>query len=495
MPQKLKSWLFTLLKIAIAVVGLWWVILHTPWNDQATLLQTQTQHGRTVEPIRTVAFRQNVEVAVLKQIYSFGAAVRDLRQQKGLSPQQVADAARVTLGQLSEVENQDAPPADSSLLARLAQGLKISAAELEQHWKESPERLLIRFPNSNIKMRLEDQRDVDEVVNEQTVGLPREMEISKDRFAYVSAENPEIAVQVGLKNLVKRANLSLLLLAWVVLVVPFIVTAWRWQKLMEPQGLFLPYRKCLALTFVGQFYSTFLPGITGGDLVKIIYTSRVTGSKTKSTVTIMLDRVIGLVALMVIAGVSAMLQAGASSTMRNVALLIGAILAGLCVGAVVYFSHRLRRISGLGWFLNHEVMPEFVRKADEVLHAYRGAWRILCGAFLASLVAQITLPLSAWLAGMAFGMHQANIGHFLAYTPLATLAASVPIAPPAGFGIIEWVLFHFFASKSLATPSQTFALAQAIRFLPIFWNLVGAYWVVTGSYSRQPSAEPEPQLS
>ena len=105
-------------------------------------------------------------------------------------------------------------------------------------------------------------------------------------------------------------------------------------------------------------------------------------------------------------------------------------------------------------------------------------------AFGASLIAQTVLPVSAWLAGLAFGMSHTHLGHFLAYTPLSMLAASVPVSPPQGFGVIEYVLFHFFASKGLATASQTFALAQSIRFLPILWNLIGAYWVVTGSYSR-----------
>ena len=106
----------------------------------------------------------------------------------------------------------------------------------------------------------------------------------------------EPKVQIGLRDLLKTANPWWLVASWSLLVIPFLVSAWRWRRLMQPQGIFLPFSKCLALTFVGQFYSTFLPGITGGDLVKIIYTSRVIGSKTKSTVTILLDRVIGLIA-------------------------------------------------------------------------------------------------------------------------------------------------------------------------------------------------------
>ena len=92
------------------------------------------------------------------------------------------------------------------------------------------------------------------------------------------------------------------------LVTPFFVTAIRWRNLMRPQGIEMPLGKSLQLTFVGQFYSIILPGITGGDLVKIVYAARLTGSKTKSFITVVLDRVIGLIALMTIAGVAAGVQ-------------------------------------------------------------------------------------------------------------------------------------------------------------------------------------------
>lgn len=416
MHSRVKSWALTFVKIAIAVVGLWWVIAHTPWNDQATIAPGQE--------IRAVKFLEPVTVAVLEQ---------------------------------SNV---------------------------------GPKAVVVRFSSKPVKVQIEGKEQTVHLTDA-AVGLAETMEVRKD--CLVQVEHTSVpAIQVGLRNLVKGANVALLIAAWALLLVPFLVTAWRWKQLMVPQGIALPYGKCLALTFVGQFYSTFLPGITGGDLVKIIYTSRVIGSKTKSTVTVLLDRVIGLIALMVIAGCAAALQAGSNTTMRNVALLIAAVLLGLVVGATAYFSHRLRRVTGLQALLSHASMPDFVRRADEVLHAYRGAWRVLAGAFIASLIAQITLPCSAWLAGMAFGMDHAHIGHFLAYTPLATLAASVPVSPPAGFGVIEWVLFHFFYNKGLSTASQAFALAQAIRFLPILWNMCGAFWVVTGKYSRHvPAGEEE----
>ncbi len=383
------------------------------------------------------------------------------------------------------------------------------------------------------------------------------------------------------------ARWYLLVIAWTLLLIPFIVTAVRWRGLLHPQGIRLTFLRCLQLTFVGQFYSILLPGVTGGDLVKIIYTARLTGSKTKSLITILLDRVIGLTALMTIAAVSSGIQlllnyrAGAplDSTLLDVFLMIMAMLTCLAVGAIVYFSHRLRRLVGIEWFIttfssttdpeatHHQhdklealfravnllllaaailigtaaatlrwgttlsfsqthhglllvivilmalsalaailglamhtrlvdrMMPLLIRavgtalRVDEVLHTYRGHFGLLAWAYAISLPSQLTLPLSAWLCGLAFGMTH-NVTYYLAYVPVAVLAASLPISPPQGFGFMDWILFHFFVERGTATAGQAIALAQSIRFFPILWNLMGGYWVVTGQYSRHETSPP-----
>jgi uncharacterized membrane protein YbhN (UPF0104 family) len=450
-----------------------------------------------------------------------------------------------------------------------------------------PDTLTIRFPSSPVRMLVNGQ-EFSAVVDENTtapggpLNIPRELTIPTTLLQ-------GNAIQEGLHTLIRHASgrWYLLLAAWALLGIPFIVTAVRWRGLMRPQGINMPLAKCLQLTFVGQFYSIMLPGITGGDLVKIVYAARLTGSKTKSFITIILDRVIGLIALMVIAGTSAGIQlflnarhaAGApapvDNTLLNVFIMIVALLAILATGATIYFSHRLRRLVGIEWFvehfgaadpgdLRHQKLEHLFRvlntllliaagallallailrwaillpwalhnngvilfaiaalallmaiagagllfhellvarmtpligklvealvHVDETLHVYRGHFGLLAWAIAISLFSQLTLPLSAWLSGTAFGM-TAPVTHYLAYIPVAVLAASLPISPPQGIGIMDWIIVHFFAERGAARVSQAFALTQAVRFLPMLWNLTGAYFVITGNYSRHHAQE------
>jgi uncharacterized protein (TIRG00374 family) len=429
MPKNAKKWIMNLVKVAIAVVGLWYVISTTPWNDRATIDHTRLKNVKG-------------DVANL-----WGAV--------------------------------------------LLEDVRVTVLDPDERMPVNRDLIHIRFPATPVAVARDNKTGKEILGQPQPDGtVQREVDIPRKYLQIIESPDQRLEVphiEIGVKNLIKLAKLKLwlLLLALVSLGIPFMVTAWRWMKLMEPQGISLPYSKCLALTFVGQFYSTFLPGSVSGDVIKIYYTSKVTGSRTKSTVTVLLDRIIGLIALMLIAGIAAAFQLS-DPKMRTVVIAVAIIFVALAIGATIYFSHRLRNTFGLTRLLENPKIPDFVRRSDEVLHAYHGHRATLFLAFFAALFAQLAIPVSAWIAGTALGIEKANLGHYLAYVPIASLAAALPISF-LGLGVMDPVLFRLFFG--LADASQTFALAQCIRFLPVIWNMLGAYWVVTGTYSRHQALE------
>ncbi len=428
MSHVVKKTLTTTVKVGIAVLGLWLVIQLITWNDSAKIA------AGTV--IRQVTFVNETLVTVLPE-----------------------------------------PPAKNGDIR-----VRFGKAKVD-----------MLVPTAHGPVKIHDVVDDNTPVagTSEKLSIANEIEIPLN---YLTVQKGE-RVQVGVRTLLYQARTRWWFMAgaWVVLFTPFIITAIRWRNLMRPQGINMSLKKCFELTVVGQFYSILLPGITGGDLVKIVYTSRLTGSKTKSIITIMLDRVIGLLALIVIGGAAAGTQLYINSRngqsvdpmLRNVLILISVILICIIGGAITYFSRRLRRITGLQKLLDHPRIPEFIRHTDSVLHTYRNHRMLLVWAFIISLFSQLSMPISAWLAGQALGM-TSSLGYYMAYVPVALLAASLPISPPQGFGVMDYIIVHFFSEAGgLARASQAVALAQAIRFLPLFWNVLGAYWVITGSYSRK----------
>lgn len=368
--------------------------------------------------------------------------------------------------------------------------------------KRKADLITLDFAHQKVQVKLPSGKIFSGYADQYPILFPRQLTIPVSYLAQVAGQ-PEI--EIGLRGLIRRANGWLLFAAMMILGGPLFLTAWRWRMLMNVQDMHLSYRQCLRLTFVGQFYSTFLPGTTSGDVVKIIYTARATGKKTQSAVTVLLDRVIGLIGLVVVGGVAATIQlmmdlgqstgtttagspSGPDPVLLHVIILTAGILLVAAVGGTVYFSTRLRRILGIDALMKKLPLPEFIQHADRTMRVYRSHLGVVAVTFAISLLSQSILPVAAFLAGRAFGMHAA-FGCFMAYIPMAALAASLPIVPPQGIGVTEAILLHFFVTRGVDTASQSFALAQAIRFLPIVWNLFGAYWVVRGKFHRPTDAE------
>jgi hypothetical protein len=79
---------------------------------------------------------------------------------------------------------------------------------------------------------------------------------------------PYPLVDIGLIRLVREANLHYLLAALLILPICFLITARRWHLLLEAMDIRLTQARTLVLNMVGAFYNTFMPGSTGGDLIK-----------------------------------------------------------------------------------------------------------------------------------------------------------------------------------------------------------------------------------
>ncbi|HEY5792314.1 MAG TPA: lysylphosphatidylglycerol synthase transmembrane domain-containing protein [Chthoniobacterales bacterium] len=78
----------------------------------------------------------------------------------------------------------------------------------------------------------------------------------------------------------------------------------RWNWLLKTLDIALPPLRVVRLYFVGLFFNLFIPGGTGGDLVKIYYTAREKpDQKYGAAMSVILDRVFGMLALILIGGV------------------------------------------------------------------------------------------------------------------------------------------------------------------------------------------------
>lgn len=112
----------------------------------------------------------------------------------------------------------------------------------------------------------------------------------------------------AIAEIILGANLWWMGLAWGLFISSKIVSAYRLNRFFSATGLTLPAIINLRLYLLGMFYNLFLPGGIGGDAYKIILLNRNSEVKLRYIFqATLLDRITGLVALMVITGILVMI--------------------------------------------------------------------------------------------------------------------------------------------------------------------------------------------
>src|SRR5262245_45331232 len=83
------------------------------------------------------------------------------------------------------------------------------------------------------------------------------------------------------------------------------ISALRWQWLARPLGFRDSFGRFAALYFVGMFFNLLLPTSIGGDAVRAIYLNAGSGRRTAALLSVLLDRLSGLLVLLALACVAA----------------------------------------------------------------------------------------------------------------------------------------------------------------------------------------------
>ena len=308
---------------------------------------------------------------------------------------------------------------------------------------------------------------------DRTVAIPRGL-LRKDRLP------PRF--EPGLLTTVSRAHLGWLLAALLVVAPVYLFQASRWGLLMHCRGLPTPPWRTFRLLMVGCFFNSFMPGTTGGDVMKAIYVARGAEQKTAAVISVIVDRVIGLVALLllgVVAGSFMFNDGRARDT-----IIVMWVLAGLAAAAsIVYFSGRIRRSLGISWLITRFHEDNLVRRIDEATVAYRRHPYALFMALVLAVPVHVLTIVSAAFTGWAIGMGT-ELSVLLAVLPLVILAGSIPVSF-MGFGVMEPIAIQLLEGET-ATVNQIVTMIVLFRVYLILYSMIGAIFLMRGRLHLQP---------
>ena len=109
------------------------------------------------------------------------------------------------------------------------------------------------------------------------------------------------------------------------------VTGIRWHLLLISQGVRLKFKDTLALNMIGTLFNTVIPGAVGGDVMKGYYLSRrAPGRRTQALTTLLIDRVVGLLALLLVSILAASWNSDLVRQSHGIQVLLAIAAAGAC---------------------------------------------------------------------------------------------------------------------------------------------------------------------
>lgn len=287
---------------------------------------------------------------------------------------------------------------------------------------------------------------------------------------------------------------SLLALALAATLVAHLISFWRWRSLVNALGVPMTLVEATRLGFLGSTLNMVSVGSVGGDVFKAIAAARRTRHKRAEVVTsVLVDRAVGLLGLVMVTTLSLSLAKELSDTMkwiRGVAFIMSAV--GLAFLVLVMLAGHWLPVKWL------ERIPGVGRVLHRIAHAcliFHGKPYLVCLMLVSSLLVHSFLTTACWLISNALYAADPNTipslaQHFQAIPP-AMAAATLPLTP-GGVGIQEVLIQSFFLElPGISNEFSGLVVATMYRAVLIVVAILGGVVYITGQ-ERQWVATDEP---
>jgi uncharacterized membrane protein YbhN (UPF0104 family) len=244
-----------------------------------------------------------------------------------------------------------------------------------------------------------------------------------------------------------------------------LIAARRWQLILRAMGVAVPWTTAARLTYVGAFFSTFLPGSTGGDIAKGYYVWKLnSGRRLEGPAGVLADRAMGMLTLFVIAGVSFLalpVGAGMEPVIGRVIMATLGVLFACVALALCCFVWRRRFVENLAL----RVLPERLLTHPAV-SGLKWSWpagnaRNLIAIFSVSMLSQFIYFAGAFLVAFALDS-SVHWSVWLAYFPIILAVSALPVTV-SGIGLREYLFVHGATPMGFAS-SEAALLASLLIF-------------------------------
>lgn len=291
----------------------------------------------------------------------------------------------------------------------------------------------------------------------------------------------------------KQINVWVLLLATFFFVISGFVIAIRWYWLLRSQEIDVGLGPAVKVNFLGLFYNNFLLSSIGGDVLRAWYITRHTHKRLEAVFSVLIDRLIGLVTIMLMALIATFLvpiPAFKGSQVQRSAEKGGIVdfvtqNPGLLLGVLI-----VAIVLGLALFLVPAVRLKFKTLVGRVTQKRKQVWEAIVlyckspitivSAIIFTFFSQGITVLGLYFIGRSLGFEIAARHYFVIF-PVGWVVASLPLSP-GGLGVFELGLVAMFSMVEGGSEEIGLTLALCQRLIFLLGSFPGIFIHISGAH-------------
>lgn len=242
------------------------------------------------------------------------------------------------------------------------------------------------------------------------------------------------------------------------------ISSYRWKMLLDLKASSpIPKLSALALTWIGLFFNTVLPGAVTGDLLKLVYAKDIDKNLTRSFLfsSVMLDRILGLMGLLFLSGIFTLTHFeemfSISKGMKSIVSFNLVLFFGAIVFIMLLFIPKKLQTLFLNLFNKIPVVGAKISKVMSDVWLIGSNKKTLLTCLALSMVMQFFNIMAFWLLTKNFYGKDLLLSQVFTFVPAGLIAVAIPISP-SGAGVGHLIFNELFGFVGISGGASLFNL-------------------------------------
>lgn len=251
-----------------------------------------------------------------------------------------------------------------------------------------------------------------------------------------------------------------------------IVSAWRWQVLLDFKKFKIPFGRTLIIYFIATFFNNFLPTTIGGDVMRVLYSMK--KRRADALATVLVDRILGFVGLFIFALFAVLYLLSVKNQTEFLPLMIIGLIV-VCLITYVFFSEKAYSVfSPIVQKIKIFRLGERLNRLHEAATDFGGAWGPITLCIIHSIFIQAFLAIGPFLVMRGMGYYEISMLPFFIYIPIINVVSMIPISFNA-LGIREYFYILLFSREGLVGETCV-AISLVSFFLYFLLSMIGGFF-------------------